>query len=406
MKTKILILSVITLIFISCIYSIKQVKVNYKKLPNLFVNVLGKSENEVNEKIKHAFNQLFYGDNESQRIFYTVGNDMAYIEDILHKDVRTEGMSYGMMIALQLNKKDEFDRLWKWAKTFMQHKSGQRENYFAWHCKTNGEMIDSNSASDGEEWFVTALIFASKRWGDGEGIYNYSNEARKILHAMLNKVENSDSRKVVTNMFNKKEKKVVFVPSGEADDFTDPSYHLPHFYKVWSWFDKENSSFWKDAVDTSRAYLKRAVHPLTSLSPDYSKFDGSPLSIWGGTQNNFQYDAWRVAMNVAVDYGWFQEDEWAIKFSDNLLKFFYSQGIKKYSSLYTLDGKPLNKDHNTGLVAMNAVAAISSSLNIKKDFLNELWEVEIPSGQYRYYDGVLYMLALLQLSGNFNIYWN
>jgi oligosaccharide reducing-end xylanase len=40
------------------------------------------------------------------------------------------------MIAVQLDKKNEFDRLWKWAKTYMQFQSGQRENYFAWHCKT------------------------------------------------------------------------------------------------------------------------------------------------------------------------------------------------------------------------------------------------------------------------------
>ncbi len=57
---------------------------------------------------------------------------MAFIGDILHKDVRSEGMSYGMMIAVQLNKKNEFDRLWKWAKTYMQHKTEPSKNYFSW----------------------------------------------------------------------------------------------------------------------------------------------------------------------------------------------------------------------------------------------------------------------------------
>ena len=36
---------------------------------------------------------------------------MAYVTDVLNKDVRTEGMSYGMMIAVQLDRKKEFDRL-------------------------------------------------------------------------------------------------------------------------------------------------------------------------------------------------------------------------------------------------------------------------------------------------------
>jgi oligosaccharide reducing-end xylanase len=313
-------------------------------------------------------------------------------------------MSYGMMIAVQLNKKKEFDRLWKWVKTFVQHKEGPRENYFAWHNKTNGEIIDSNSASDGEEWYVTALFFASARWGDGEGIYNYKSEAQKILNAMLNKTEFSDDPKVITNMFNKKEKQIVFVPAGEADDFTDPSYHLPHFYELWGrWADKENK-FWCDAATTSRDFLKKAVHPVTGLAPDYTNFDGTPFRFRGGSQNNFQYDAWRVAMNIAVDYEWFTQDDWAVTQSNRLLNFFYQQGIGKYGNLFTLDGKQIGSDHSTGLVAMNAVAALASTNENKKDFVEELWNVEIPKGLYRYYDGVLYMLGMLQVSGNFKVY--
>ncbi|MCX7798414.1 MAG: glycosyl hydrolase family 8 [Melioribacter sp.] len=374
------------------------------KYPNLFVELLNKSENEVKAKIDSAFRQLFYGDEKTQRIYYPVGNDMAYIEDILHNDVRTEGMSYGMMIAVQLDKKEEFDRLWKWAKTYMQHKSGQRKNYFAWHCRTNGEIIDSNSASDGEEWIVTALFFASARWGDGEGIFNYRLEAQKILDAMLSKADSSDDRRVVTNMFNKRIKQVVFVPAGEADDFTDPSYHVPHFYEIWAMFADKNNEFWCDVAKVSREFLKKATHPVTGLAPDYAKFDGTPYNPWGGGNHNFQYDAWRVAMNVAVDYIWFKRDKWAIEQSNRLLKFFYSQGIKKYPDLYTLDGKPLSNNRSIGLISMNAVAALASTNEFRKEFVEELWNLPVPSGQGRYYDGVLYLLALLQVSGNFKIY--
>lgn len=42
---------------------------------------------------------------------------MAYIEDTGNNDARTEGMSYGMMLCVQLDMKEEFDRIWKWAKT-------------------------------------------------------------------------------------------------------------------------------------------------------------------------------------------------------------------------------------------------------------------------------------------------
>ena len=203
-----------------------------KKYPNLFNELLGKNEKEINDKLNFAFAKYFYGDDNSERLYYPVEPDMAYMKDVWNNDVRTEGLSYGMMIAVQMNKKEEFDRIWKWAKTKLQHQSEKRKYYFAWHADFNGALLDSNSASDGEEWIVTCLFFASARWGNGEGIFNYKSEAQKILDGMLSKVELSDDRKVVTNMFNKKEKQIVFVPAGEADDFTDPSYHVPHFYEL------------------------------------------------------------------------------------------------------------------------------------------------------------------------------
>ena len=371
---------------------------------NLFTELLNQNESKIIIKIDSAFNQLFYGNDSTQRVYYPVDSESAYIEDIIHNDVRTEGMSYGMMIAVQLNKKKEFDRLWKWTKTYMHHSQGQYKDFFAWHCNTNGLIIDSNSASDGEEWFVMALFFASARWGDGKGIYNYKAEAQKILDAMLSKEISSDRPDVVTNMFNKKEKQVVFVPIGNADDFTDPSYHLPHFYELWArWADKENK-FWCNVAFTSRKFFKKAAHPSTGLFPDFAHFDGSPINPWGTGNMNFRYDAWRVSMNIAIDNSWFSKDSWAITQSNRLLNFFHSEGIGKYGNQYTLDGKKLSDNHSVGLVAMNAVASLASTNANRKDFVEELWNVSIPSGPGRYYDGMLYMLAMLQVSGNFRIY--
>ena len=371
---------------------------------NIFKELLGKSDAEVKEKINAAFNQLFFGNDSTLRIFYPVGSDMGYMLDVNNNDVRTEGMSYGMMIAVQLDKKELFDRLWNWTKTYMQHKNGERKGYFAWQCTTNGEILSPGSASDGEEWFVTDLFFAAARWGNGEGIYNYKKEAQEILDAMLSKTESSDDRNVVTNLFNKKEKQIVFVPNGEADDFTDPSYHLPHYYELWAkWADKENI-FWEEVAAVSREYLKKAVYPITGLAPDYSKFDGTPFNPLGGGNDNFQFDAWRVGMNIAVDYIWFGKDEWAVTQSNRMLNFFYSKGVHTYGNVFSLNGEKSSGDHSLGLVTSNAVAALASTNGNRKDFVQELWDAKTPTGRYRYYDGVLYMLGLLQVSGNFRIY--
>ncbi|MCX6132922.1 MAG: glycosyl hydrolase family 8 [Ignavibacteriales bacterium] len=371
---------------------------------NLFRDLLGISEVRARARVDSAFVQLFHGNDSTERVYYPVEPEMAYIEDIAHNDVRTEGMSYGMMIAVQLDKKNEFDRLWKWAKTFMQHKKEPRKTYFAWHCNTDGTIIDSTAASDGEEWFVTCLFFASARWGNGDGIFNYKVEAQAILDAMLSKDGKRWSDGGITPMFSKKERQVVFVPTVDASWFTDPSYHLPHYYELWArWADK-NNSFWCEAAATSRGFFRKAAHPTTGLMPDYSHFDGSPLNWREGGNNDFRFDAWRVAMNVAVDYAWFARDPWAVPQSNRLLDFFHSQGIGVYGNLFTLDGKKLADDHSAGLVAMNAVACLASTNANRREFVAELWNTSVPNGLYRYYDGLLYMMAMLQVNGSFKIY--
>jgi oligosaccharide reducing-end xylanase len=78
--------------------------------------------------------------------------------------------------------------------------------------------------------------------------------------------------------------------------------------------------------------------------------------------------------------------------------------MDSYPNQYALEGKPLSGDHSTGLVAMAATAAMAASPEQGKPFVQALWDIIVPSGQWRYYDGMLYMLALLHDSGNFRIY--
>ncbi|HTF82105.1 MAG TPA: glycosyl hydrolase family 8, partial [Cytophagales bacterium] len=93
---------------------------------NMFKELLNKTDAEVNAKVNTAFQHVFYG-TATQKLYYEVGTDMAYILDVNNNDVRSEGMSYGMMICVQLNKQAEFNKLWKWAKTYMQY--GSNNNY-------------------------------------------------------------------------------------------------------------------------------------------------------------------------------------------------------------------------------------------------------------------------------------
>ena len=94
-----------------------------KAYTNLFAE-LGYSEQEIEERYLHIISTFFYG-SEEERIYHPVENDMGYIVDTGNVDVRTEGMSYGMMMCVQCDMKEEFDRLWKWTKTYRWHSRGE-----------------------------------------------------------------------------------------------------------------------------------------------------------------------------------------------------------------------------------------------------------------------------------------
>ncbi len=366
---------------------------NYR---NLFKE-LGHSEEEVNEKVETAWQKFFYG-TEDERIYYPVEPDMAYIYTADTDDVRSEGMSYGMMICVQMDKQEEFDRLWKWAKTYMQHTSGEFKDYFAWKCTTSGSKQDNTPASDGEEYFVTALLFASARWGDGDGIYNYSQEAQTILTAMLHQSDDSQG----VNMFDSTHKMPVFCPIGNAATYTDPSYHLPAFYEVWAELAEQDNDFWSEAAEASRTYFQSATNATTGLGPDYSEFNGTPKNE--GNHGDFRFDAWRIASNIACDYAWWGKNTWATTYANRLQGFFTEKGVENYGNQWTLDGTELSTDHSPGLVAMNAVASLAASDKQTWAFVEDFWNISPTTGKYRYYDGCLYMMGLLHCSGKFRVY--
>ena len=130
-----------------------------KQYRNVFAE-LGKTEEQIEKRLSEIVDEFFFGED---KVYHPVGDDMAYIEDTGNHDARTEGMSYGMMMCVQLDMKEEFDRLWKWSKTYMYMSEGDNEGYFAWSCKTNGEKNSYGPAPDGEGYSFEALAGGSAR---------------------------------------------------------------------------------------------------------------------------------------------------------------------------------------------------------------------------------------------------
>lgn len=375
-----------------------------------FFEESGKTRQEVEERLHRIWDTFFYG-SEQERIYHPVGSDMGYLEDTGNHDVRTEGMSYGMMICVQMDQKEEFDRIWKWAYTYMWQKSGENEGYFAWSCGLDGHKNAEGAAPDGEEFFAMALFFASHRWGDGEGIYRYSEHAKAILRAALHKGENGRPGQP---MWNRQNKLVLFVP---GIHFTDPSYHLPHFYELFAlWADEEDRPFFKEAAAASRNYLKAACHPVTGMNAEYAEFDGSPMSRklpWSDERHDWFYsDAYRTVANIGLDYAWFGIDQGQAAAASRLQKFLGDR--EDPYQIYELDGVCLGKAalHPVGMMAATAQGALAvigrskdrAEIQTAWQWIEKLWEQPLRQGERRYYDNCLYFFAFLALSGNYRIW--
>lgn len=388
-----------------------------RKYRNLFAEA-GHTKAEIDAKIQKAYNQLFHGDKETELLYFPSGENengpKAYIPDIQHHDVRSEGMSYGMMIAVQLNKKAEFDALWNWSMTHMYQSDPKHPTYgfFSWQCAYDGSVMDELPAPDGEEYFVMALYFAANRWGNGKGIYDYKAQADRLLHDMVHREpitgmvrQRGGARQHTVGKEVNEEHAIILFSPDERNSFTDASYHLPAFYELWArWGPEEDRAFWARAAAASRDYFVKNTNAATGLAPNTGQFDGTPLGFGRGPAA-FREDAWRVASNWSVDWSWWAKDPRQRELSDRIQAFFESKGMDTYGDNWGVDGTLLRDRHSPGLVATNGVASLAATDKARaRKFVDALWNLEVPSSQvFRYYDGLLYMMSLLHASGRFQV---
>jgi oligosaccharide reducing-end xylanase len=327
---------------------------------NLFVTVSGKTQAESDQKLATAWSSLFNPGGAGTIYFNGPGANESYVEDILNNDVRTEGMSYGMMVAVQLDHQTEFDRIWSWVKNHMANGTGE----IRWSCKTSGSGCAGGGAPDGEEYMATALIFASHRWGDSSGPakISYSTEAKWVLDLIRTKYFNSQYHliKFVANSSN-----------------VDPSYVLPSFYEVWACFDAQNAAFWKEAATAGRQYMQKVVDS-NGVCPYQASFTATNPQAANA-------DSTRCVVNLMMDWYMFGKDAWQ--------KDTYAPKFAAYAS---------SRNNGGAAVGCNSTLGFGLPAASGKPFVDKLWSLSVPSANY--WDGVLYMLGMLHVSGNFHIW--
>jgi oligosaccharide reducing-end xylanase len=360
---------------------------------NAFGVLLRKSEVEIATKIEAAFQQLFYGTSDDlkdeQVIFYQeqTAKDRSLIRDVLHDDVRTEGIGLAMLITVQLGKRDEFDQLWRYSKAVLQHDSGWAKGFFSSFC--DEDLAEPCLDSYGMQQFVLALMLADTRWHSSTEM-PYAKDAILLLDLFQNGIGDT---------FDKATYLVREAPALALASFTRSSLEMPAAY--WYWGEATGNPFWSNAASAARAHLLASANAKTGLWPMRSEFNAAPARNSPGY--GYTEEGYRTQLNLALDALWGKSGPDQVELANRLLDFFESKGMETYGATYSVEGTPILTTRAQALISVNGALAVAASNSNRTAFVNAVWEQAIPTGENRYYEGLLYLMSLLTLSGRLQV---
>ena len=232
---------------------------------------------------------------------------------------------------------------------------------------TAGVPKSTGAAPDGDEWFATALIFAHNRWGDTSGKFNYGTEAKAILGTILKTDFDAPTH-------------LVRYYAGTSSNGTDGSYDLPAFYQVWSVLRHRQ----RDLLERRRF---GGAHVLPQRGP--TRPASSPTSLQEVHGCGDEHLGGRQA---------------SLRREHHVRPQLLQRRSVADGDLRARIWPSANRAGPPRPPSSRAMALLGFGLPAAtgKPFVQNLWSVAIPSGMWRYYDGTLYTLALLHVSGAFH----
>jgi endo-1,4-beta-D-glucanase Y len=249
-------------------------------------------------------------------------------------DCVSEGIGYGMLSSIYLNDQFTFDTLFDTANNFMWN----GYNY-EWHIGEYGNIMDRGAATDAEEDIAMSLIFANSLVKTGKWKTHtnptYAERAQQILDNMWN------SRMITP------EGNVAPGAGWGGNDFVNPSYFAPAWYKLFKKFDSSNHN-WDLVIDKSYETLLNNVGFQNGLVPDWCSPSGDFYegSFGYNTYGNGKYffkDAIRTLWRISTDYLW-NNDPRAKQFLENSYSFITKKGGAKASNFYQMNGELVPKE--------------------------------------------------------------
>jgi endo-1,4-beta-D-glucanase Y len=201
--------------------------------------------------------------------------------------VYSEGIGYGMLMAVNNDDRTLFDKLWKF---YMDHLDPNGlMNWSMDACAAPGNN-NANAASDGDLDAAMGLVVAEGRWG------GYKAQALELI-GKIKKFETDVCQNGLT----------VLRPGDKWGGCTEsatkgkvnPSYFSPGYYRAFAALDPANADFWKKLATDSYTLLAQYQTAMNGLVPEWGFSDGTAES------NSYDYNACRTPWRIAMDFMWY-----------------------------------------------------------------------------------------------------
>jgi oligosaccharide reducing-end xylanase len=169
----------------------------------------------------------------------------------------------------------------------------------------------------------------------------------------------------------------------------------------WYWTKATGNPFWNDVAQASHEFLHVAADPMTGLFPMRSYFDGTTVDGSLG----YTEQAYRTQLNLALDALWGTADAEQATVATHLLDFFYGQGITTYGGAFDTNGTQTEANRAQALISVNGALAVAATGSAHRaDFVQAVLDQTTPTGQNRYYEGLMYLMSMLILNGELQVY--
>lgn len=301
----------------------------------------------------------------------------------------SEGIGYGMLLAVYAADKTLFDGLWLYYKDNVNF-----NGVMNWKINGCSGINGANGATDAELDAAFALIVADYQWASN-GTLNYKSDAQTLIATIK-------SHEIEANTF-------VLKPGDQfgGSQITNPSYFSPAYYRAFGTFSND-VTFWNQVAAKSYTIINNNLtvnNAVGGLVSDWCQASGAYSTIASANGYNregkaYTYDAARTPWRIAVDYLWYGNADakaYAKKSSDFVrINLGGSANIKDG---YNQNGSLNGQWHNATFVGAFACAAMAGEnqahLDASYSDLNNLNE---PNS---YFNHTLKTLYSFLLTGNF-----